>query len=255
LQADFRRQPLNMIPSAKNRPNLSGPGVEKHPHIPARRILDRIVLGGSDGAIESVAMTAALNGARVAFGTILIAGFAFAVAGAFSMFVSNFLSSRSELEALRTDISREKMEIETEPEEEKAELVALLSKEGYDQKEIDVIMSKLVKNKEMWLREQLRRELRVNVEDLEADSLSRPTAAGLTFLILALAVVSPYGFLTGVGPALAASVAISMFLLFVLSSRMFVRGIFRPKAGLESALIGAGAAALLYGLGLLVSNL
>lgn len=213
------------------------------------------MLGGSDGAIESVAMTAALNGARLAFGTILIAGFAFAVAGAFSMFISNFLANRSELEALRTDIEREKMEIETEPEEEKAELAALLGKEGYDQKEVDVIMSKLVKNKEMWLREQLRRELRVHVEDLDADSLSRPTAAGLSFLILALAVVAPYGFLTGVSEALVASVAISMLLLFALSSRIFVRGHFRPMAGVESALVGAGAAALLYGLGLLISNL
>lgn len=74
-------------------------------------------------------MTAALNGAGVAFRTILIAGFAFALAGGISMFFSSYLSSRSEMDLLRIDVRRERMEIETEPEEEKAELEELLKKE------------------------------------------------------------------------------------------------------------------------------
>jgi vacuolar iron transporter family protein len=217
--------------------------------------LDRIVLGGSDGAMESVAMTAALNGAGLAFGTILIAGLAFAAAGALSMFFSSYLSSRSELEALRTDVQRERMEIETEPEEEKAELEDLLRKEGYDQEEIDVIMSKLVKNKEMWLREQLSRELRVHMEDLKSGLLGRPSAAGLSFLSLALLVVAPYGILSGHVLALAASVGLSLLALFCLGSRIFLRGHFKPLAGLESAAVGAAAAGLLYGLGLLISTI
>ncbi|HXY56295.1 MAG TPA: VIT1/CCC1 transporter family protein, partial [Nitrososphaerales archaeon] len=65
--------------------------LEKHPHIPARNVLDRIVLGGSDGAIEGLAMTSALNGAGVGLPTIALAGLAFALAGAISMFFSNYL--------------------------------------------------------------------------------------------------------------------------------------------------------------------
>jgi VIT1/CCC1 family predicted Fe2+/Mn2+ transporter len=205
--------------------------------------------------MESMAMTAALNGAGLAFGTILIAGLAFAVAGAVSMFFSTYLSSRSELEALRTDVQREMMEIETEPEEERAELEDLLRKEGYGQKEIDVIMAKLVKNKELWLREQLTRELRVHVEDLKSGPLGRPSAAGLSFLILALLAVAPYGILSGHVLALAVSVGLSLLALFCLGSRIFLRGHFKPLAGLESAVVGVVAAALLYGLGLLISTL
>jgi len=249
------RQPLYTNPRAETRVELFENRAEKHPHIPARRVLDRIVLGGSDGAIESVAMTAALNGAGVAFGTILIAGLAFAAAGALSMFFSSYLSSRSEREALRTDVQREKMEIETEPQEERAELEDLLRKEGYGQQEIDVIMSKLMKNKELWLREQLSRELRVHMEDLQSGSLDRPSAAGLSFLLLALVVVAPYGVLASHVSALVTSVIISILALFCLGSRLFLRGHFRPLAGLESAAVGAVAAALLYGLGLLISNL
>jgi VIT1/CCC1 family predicted Fe2+/Mn2+ transporter len=200
-------------------------------------------------------MTAALNGAGVAFETILIAGLAFAAAGAVSMFFSSYLSSRSEREALKTDVQREKMEIETEPEEERAELEDLLRKEGYGQKEIDVIMTKLTKNKEMWLREQLSRELRVHIEDLQSGSLGRPAAAGLSFLLLALLAVAPYGFLSGYVRTLAASAALSILALFCLGSRIFLRRHFRPWAGIESAVVGAAAAALLYALGLLISTI
>jgi VIT1/CCC1 family predicted Fe2+/Mn2+ transporter len=228
---------------------------EKHPHIPARRIMDRIVLGGSDGAIEGVAMTAALNGAGVGFGTIVIAGLAFAIAGSASMFVSSYLARKSEKELLQIDIEREKMEIETEPEEERAELEKLLRDDGYRQEEVDVIMGRLVRDKELWLREQLRRELRVHTEDLAADPYAGPASAGLAFLMLALLAVAPYAFLGGTLATLTVSVGLSLAALFVLSSRVFVPKHFDPVVGLESALTGGAAAALLYVAGLLIARI
>ncbi|HEV2226903.1 MAG TPA: VIT1/CCC1 transporter family protein [Nitrososphaerales archaeon] len=227
---------------------------EKHPHIPARRILDRIVLGGSDGAIEGLAMTAALNGAGLSFGTILLAGFAFAVAGSVSMFFSSYLSNKSELDLLRTDVNREKMEIETEPEEERAEMEQLLMKDGYDPKEVKTIMARLLKDKELWLKEQLRRELRINIEDLEADPFVRPASAGLAFLLLALMTLAPYAFSAERIVALALSVVLSLAALFALSSRIFIPAHFKPLAGFESAFIGGAAGGLLYIVGILISR-
>ncbi len=228
---------------------------EKHPHIPARQLIDRVVLGGSDGAIESVAMTAALNGAGVVFGTLVIAGLAFAVAGALSMFFSNYLSRRAEIESLRIDMEREKMEIETEPEEEKAELEGLLLNEGYNRQEVGVIMSRLVKNKEMWLREQLRRELRLHPEDLDQDSVRRPASAGIAFFLLAMLALLPYEVVTVRTDALAFSVVLSLVALFALSSRVFSPQHFNGKAGAESAAVGAVAAGLLYVIGIVISSL
>lgn len=228
---------------------------EKHPHIPARQLIDRVVLGGSDGAIESVALTAALNGAGVAFGTLVIAGLAFAVAGALSMYFSNYLSRRAEIESLRIDMEREKMEIETEPEEEKAELEGLLLNEGYNRQEVDIIMSRLVKNKEMWLREQLRRELRLHPEDLDQDFVSRPASAGIAFFLLAILALLPYATISVRTEALALSVTLSLVALFALSSRVFSPRHFSGKAGAESAAVGAVAAGLLYVVGIVISSL
>jgi len=228
---------------------------EEHPHIPARNILDRIVLGGSDGAIEGLAMTSALNGAGVGFGTIAVAGIAFALAGGLSMFFSNYLSRRSEIESLKTDISRESMEIETEPDEETSEMRELLMKDGYDEAEVNVIMQRLVKDKGLWLKEMLRRELKVNIEDAQADPFVRPLSAGVAFLALALLAVCPYAFGVARATALFASIALSLAALFALGSRVFVPGNFKPIRGIESALVGAIAGVILYFVGTLVSGL
>ena len=200
-------------------------------------------------------MTAALNGAGVSFQTILLAGFAFSVAGAISMFFSNYLSARTEIDSLRIDMERERMEIETEPEEEKGELESLLQKEGYGKKEIDVIMARLVKDKEMWLREQLRHELHLYIEDLGTDPVSKSASAGVAFFLLAIVALSPYAFRLAPLPALAASAALSLAALFILGSKVFTLRNFTPKSGLESAAIGALAGGLLYVAGLFISTL
>ena len=226
---------------------------EKHPHIPARNILDRIVLGGSDGAIEGLAMTSALNGAGLNFGTIAVAGLAFALAGALSMFFSNYLSRRSELQSLKIDMMRERMEIETEPDEEESEMRELLLKDGYEPKEVDMIMQRMTKDKDLWLKEMLRRELRVNIEDVGTDTFVWPLFAGIAFLLLALLAVSPYALQIPRPDALFVSVVLSLAALFALGSRAFVPRNFDPLAGVESALVGALAGALLYLVGLLIS--
>lgn len=228
---------------------------EKHPHIPARKVLDRVVLGGGDGAIEGLAMTSALNGAGVAFGTIVVAGVAFAIAGALSMFFSSYLSRRSELASLKIDMARERMEIETEPDEERSEMEELLKKDGYDDAEVKTIIGRLAKNKELWLKEMLRRELRVDVDEARSDSFRQPLAAGVAFLFLALLTISPYALLVAPLQALVVSVAFSLSALFALGSRIFLPRNFKPVEGIESALVGAVAGGLLYLVGHFVSLL
>jgi len=232
---------------------MSAADKEKHPHIPARKILDRIILGGSDGAIEGLATTSALNGAGIASGTIALAGLAFAVAGAIAMFFSSYLSRRSELRSLQIDINREKMEIETEPDEEQGEMRDLLKKDGYDAQESEAILRRLKQDKDLFLKEMLRRELGVNIEDVGSDPFVWPLFAGITFLLLALLAVSPYAFPLQRTDALLASLGLSLAALFALGSRAFVPRNFNLMAGVESALVGGAAACLLYLVGIAVS--
>jgi len=234
---------------------VAGVPQEKHPHIPARNIIDRVVLGGSDGAIEGVATTAALNAAGVDFRVILLAGLAFALAGGLSMFFSSYLSTRAELESLRIDVERERMEIETEPEEERRELEELLTKEGYEKGEVDVIMNRLTKNKEMWLRAQLRHELHLYAGELSSAPVYRAAPAGIAFFVLGLLALLPYTTALARPDALAASAALSLSALFVLGSKAFVPRTFSLKEGVRSAAVGAIALCLLYAVGSLAGTL
>jgi len=228
---------------------------EKHPHLRARRIVDRIVLGGSDGVMEEVAATAGLNGVGADFRTILFAGLAFAIAGAISIFFSSYLSQRAELDSLKIDIDRERMEIETEPEEEKKELEELLKKEGYKQQEVDVIMARLVRNKEMWLRAQLTHELHLHVEELTSHPLARSASAGGAFLLFALVPLFPYLFSLDHLTTLLLSATLSILALFVLGATKLV-GLSHLswRGGLRSAAIGGLAAAVLYVVGRALSS-
>ena len=205
--------------------------------------------------IESVAMSAALNGAAIETHTIVIAGVAFALAGGLSMFFSNYLSRKAELDSLRIDVERERMEIELEPEEERAELEELLKKEGYVQKEVDVIMNRLSKDKEMWLRAQLMHELKLHVDDLETDPLGRSASAGAAFMLAALVALAPYAAGVALPQALVGSIALSVLTLFVLGSKAFTLKAFSFRGGMESAIVGVVAALSLYSIGLLISLL
>ena len=228
---------------------------EKHPHIRGRQIIDGVVLGGSDGVIESIAATSALNGAGVEFSTLLLAGFSFAVAGAVSMFFSNYLSRRSQQQSLKIDADRERMEIETEPEEERHELEALLRKEGYADAEVGVIMSRLMKDKEMWLRAQLRHELHLHLDERSAGPVRTSVPAGVAFFLAALVALLPYVFDLTRLTALGWSVGLSLAALFGLGSLKFgALRHFSLRDGLESAGIGALASGLLYLVGRLISS-
>jgi VIT1/CCC1 family predicted Fe2+/Mn2+ transporter len=228
---------------------------EKHPHQKGRSILDRIVLGGSDGIIENLAATSALNGVQsLSYGAIIVAGFSFAVAGAIAMFFSSYMSRQSELDSLRVDIERERLEIETEPEEERMELTELLKKEGYTDREVSVIMQRLEKNKEMWLRAQLRHELHLHIDELEHNPLKKAIPAGLAFFLFALFPVIPYFLGLERFLSLAVSIIFSVSLLFLLgSTKLLSIKNFNPRRGLESAILGAVAAFLLYFVGVVIS--
>lgn len=232
---------------------MSATQPELHSHIRGRRFIDRIVLGGTDGAIEGIALTAALNGAGLIFHTILIAGISFATAGAISMFFSNYLSHEAELESLKVDAEREKLEIETEPEEERRELEELLAKEGYEKAEVDAIMARLATDKDMWLREQLRYELHLDAEALAGGSVTRSAPAGLAFFLVALVPLVPYLSQLGRFAALALSVGSTLVALFLIGSLKLSLQHVNAKAGLKAASIGLLAAVLLYIAGNLIS--
>ena len=96
--------------------------------------------------------------------------------------------------------------------------------------------------------------MHLHTEDLNSFTLSRPASAGIAFFLLALVAMIPYLLNVGRVAAQAASVGVSLVALFALGSKLFTLKHVSLKGGVESAGIGALAAAVLYAAGLLIST-
>ena len=108
-----------------------------HPHAEwhkASRIgwLRAAVLGANDGLIPTASLMVGVAATGATPAAVLTAGIAGLAAGAMSMAAGEYVSVQSQADTEHADISRETRELETQPELERAELVAIYRKRGLD---------------------------------------------------------------------------------------------------------------------------
>ncbi len=88
------------------------------------------VLGANDGIVSTASLVVGIAASGAGRGPILVAGVAGLVAGAMSMAAGEFVSVSSQADTEKADLERERMELETDPEHELAELAAIYVKRG-----------------------------------------------------------------------------------------------------------------------------
>ncbi len=223
--------------------------VERHPHIAGRGLISASALGLADGLVTNLAFLTGFSGAVSSDSLIRFAGLAAMLAGAVSMFFGGILSARSEHDLFRADSAREAYEMEHEPDEERWELKRIYTEKGLTEQEAEMVVARLMTNKEKFLEDMLTNELHVH-----RDSLQSPyklgAVIGLSFLIGAFVPLSPYLAFSAKSSAVDVSVALSLIFLFAAGEwkgRIVKR---KPlRSGLETLLIGAVAAGVLFVIG------
>ena len=88
------------------------------------------VLGANDGIVSTAGIVVGVAGATSSRGPIFTAGLAGLVAGAVSMALGEYVSVSSQRDAETAQLEQEKRELETMPEAEFAELVAIYRRKG-----------------------------------------------------------------------------------------------------------------------------
>jgi VIT1/CCC1 family predicted Fe2+/Mn2+ transporter len=88
------------------------------------------VLGANDGVVSIASLVVGVAAADASTGAILTAGLAGLVGGALSMAVGEYVSVSSQRDVEEADLGRERKELRDEPEQELAELTALLGAKG-----------------------------------------------------------------------------------------------------------------------------
>lgn len=210
------------------------------------------VLGANDGLVSNFSLIMGIAGAGVSSTVILLTGVAGLIAGAISMALGEWLSVTNSRELARTQIAREREELEQTPESEQKELALIFQAKGLDRAQAQRVAADLMRDQEAALATLAREELGIDPSELGGNPWSAAGFSFAAFAVGALFPVVPFLFAGGT-VAIAASVGVSAAALAVIG---VATSIFSGRGVLFSAVrqvvIGCAAAAVTYFAGVLV---
>lgn len=211
------------------------------------------VFGVSDGLVSNAALVMGFAGSGAQRSTIVLAGVAGLLAGAFSMAAGEYVSMASQREMFEREIALEAAELDEKPEEEREELALLYQAKGLAPHEAEELASRLMSDREVALDTLVREEL-----GLDPDELGSPWGAAgsslAAFTAGAAVPLAPYLFAAG-SAALAVAIVASVVALFAVGGGIgALNGRSVLRSGLRQVLVGALAAAVTFAVGSLLGT-
>jgi vacuolar iron transporter family protein len=211
-------------------------------------VVRQSIFGISDGVVSTVALVASLTAAGVVNTIILIAAMAEIFAGAISMGLGAYISTKTDAEANKRAIDKEKLVMLMHPQICKKELLKIYKKKGIKGKELRDLVGKLMKNKKVCFDTIMTEHLGIREESIENPRIAG-VAMGISYVISGFIPAVPFFFLEPIRAlylALVLSVAV-VFMAGVGRARYTGRGWF--KSAIELVMITALATASAYYIG------
>lgn len=211
------------------------------------------IFGVSDGLVSNTALVMGFAGSGVASGTVLFAGVAGLLAGAFSMAAGEYVSVASQTDLFRRELAMEKRELQENPQEEQRELELIYRAKGLDPSAARETAEKIMSDPKTALDTLAREELGLDPDDLGSP---RKVAASsfAAFAVGAVVPVVPYLFFSG-RAALSLAVALAILAMLLVGGTVGkMSGLGITRSALRQLAVGGGAAAVTYVLGLLVGT-
>lgn len=206
-----------------------------------------IVFGFNDGSISILALIAGVTGGSFIQNHIMAIAISGVIAGAISMGIGAYISSKSEIEHHKSEINRELSEIENVPEVEKEEIrIIYRKKANFTDNEIEVIVDRIVSDKKIWLDVMMKEELGLFEERFE-----NPSKLGFimlaAFLVGGIIPIIPFFIIQPPNNALIISSILTFISLFIIG---FWKTTFTDRnwiiSGLEMVGVGIIAAVIPY---------
>jgi vacuolar iron transporter family protein len=168
-------QPAPLDPAESEVPRLPA---ELHPH--GGDWLRDIVFGLNDGLVTTLVFLMAVS--ELAPQRLLFIVLGEVSAGGISMALGGFLSARTEQQVLAQRIATERLEIQQEPDEERAELQAIYQRKGFSGPLLSSIITHLTANEERWHRALIADELGMVEEEARGSPWRQAALIGLAFV-------------------------------------------------------------------------
>ena len=211
------------------------------------------IFGISDGLVSNTALVMGFAGSGVDRGTVLFAGVAGLLAGAFSMAAGEYVSVASQTDLFWRELALEERELREKPLEEQRELELLYRAKGLDADTAKKTAEKIMADPKTALDTLAREEL-----GLDPDELGNPKRVAASsfaaFAVGAAVPVIPYFFLSGL-TALFVAVTLAVIAMLVVGGTVGrVSGLGVARSAARQLLVGGGAAAVTYIVGRLVGT-
>lgn len=224
----------------------------------ARRTgIREVVFGVQDGLLTTLGLTTgvatATAGSVLAHTTILIAGLLGALAGMISMGTGAYLATSASRDLKHQAIHKERAELESKPQEELDEMVAILAQRGVPVGEATQIAQSLARYPQLWEETHIEKELGISSELRDAPVRDGFLMAG-TFLLGAIIPILPYIFMTGLPAVLVSLMLSGLGLTAVGVLKAGVTGQRLWVGGAQVLLVGSGAALAGYIFGVLLPH-
>jgi len=206
------------------------------------------IYGVNDGLGAVFGIVSGMAGYTGGSGVVLAAGLAGTLASALSMGAGAYLASKSEREMYESEVSRERHELEADPEEERTELELFYQLKGFSPEEARTMVNRLQLDSKEFLKALVHEELGLAEESFPNPLRSTISAVASTAIGGFIPVI-PFFFTVGM-PAVVASFVISTLAHFAVgASKALVTT--RPwwASGTEMTIVGIIEAAITYGLG------
>lgn len=223
--------------------------------VEGRSYLRDLVYGAVDGIVTTFAIVAGVAGARLSDGVVIILGLANLLADGASMAASNYLGARTERAELERARRREESQIRALPDGERAEIREIFRRKGFSGQQLEDVVDVITSDPKLWVETMLTEEL-----GLSRDPGDPRRAALATFVAFVIAgslplLVYVVQALTGVRlphPFLWSSVMTGIAFVVVGALKGRWSGAPPWRSAAETLLVGGGASALAYAIGVLL---
>ena len=232
--------------------SIHAPHVERH--FTGSATVRDVVIGMSDGLTVPFALAAGLAGAVSNHWLVVIAGSSEIAAGAIAMGLGGFLAARSDVDAYRTELARERREIVELPERERQEVRDVFVGYGLEGAALDGAVTAVTACPEPWLRFMMKEELGLDEPD-PGRALASGLTIGAAYVAGGIVPLLPYFFPLGVGRALLVSAAVSLVVLAVFGAvKARFTGVDVVRGALQTVMLGGLAAGVAYALSRVISG-
>jgi VIT1/CCC1 family predicted Fe2+/Mn2+ transporter len=215
------------------------------------------VYGAIDGTVTTFAVVSGVAGAGLSTGVIIVLGMANLVGDGFSMAASNYLGTKTEEELRKKARRLEEQHIIHYPEGEKEEIRQIFAGKGFAGGQLEQVVETITADRKRWIDTMLVEELGLSLKGPSAMRAAVTTLVAFVLVGLIPLIAFIYNYLLPGGltnPYVASTMLTALAFFLVGAAKSWFVDEPWYRAGMETLLIGGGAAALAYAAGLLLGN-